>query len=128
MHHDHANIRFQAVVVCSRAAEQIQLMLIKLETYNKRKNSLISETLAEADENEKRELLRSAISMASVKTNPLFNDSFFPEKLFESIENLLKDTNDKVKLAASIAIFSIMRKFIRPYTQKYQLSKDKVCF
>jgi len=126
MRHDHANIRFQAVVVCARAAEQIQLMLLKLETYNKRKNSLINETLADADENEKRELLRSAISMASSKTNPLFNESFFPEKLFETIENLLKDTNDKVKLAAAIAIFSIMRKFIRPYTLKYQTSKDKV--
>ena len=126
MNHDHANIRFQAVVVCSRAAEQIQLMLAKLETYNKRKDTLIHENLAEADENEKRELVKSAISMAASKSNPLFNDSFFPEKLFETIENLLRDTNDKVKLAAAIAMFSIMRKFIRPLTQKHQLSKDKV--
>ena len=123
MNNSNANIRFQAVVVCSRAAEQIQMMLTKLETYN-RKNSFKDNRIE--DENEKRELMRSAISMASSKFNPLFNDSFFPEKLFDTIESLLEDTNDKVKLAAAIAMFSILRKFIRPLTQKYQESKDKV--
>lgn len=52
------------------------------------------------------------------------NDLIFSEKLFEKIESLLNDTNFKVKLAAAICIFVLLRKFSRPYSQKYQLCKD----
>lgn len=53
------------------------------------------------------------------------NDIIFSEKLFETIEKLLNDTNSKVKLAAAIGIFVILKKFSRPFTQKYQQCKNK---
>jgi hypothetical protein len=167
MKSEEANIRFQAVVVCSRAAEQIQLMIDKIEKFEKRstpKSSIIiNDNNNNEDENakqdelyfEKKNLLResnikskyklsiktssskkSSISSASStnskenfqqqkETYMHFYDLFFPDRLFQSIESLLQDANSKVKLGAAISIFTILRKFQRPYLQKFQLVKDK---
>ena len=56
---------------------------------------------------------------------PSFNETFFPDNLYDKIESLLTDSNNKVKLAAAIAIFTILRKFIRPLTHRFQSSKNK---
>jgi len=48
----------------------------------------------------------------------------YSASLFETIESLLNDMNQKVKLAAAIAIFIIVRNFKRPMLEKIQISKD----
>lgn len=48
----------------------------------------------------------------------------YSTNLFETIESLLNDINQKVKLAAAIAIFIIVRNFKRPMLEKIQISKD----
>lgn len=62
-------------------------------------------------------------SLTKIQKNYL-NDLIFSEKLFETIESLLNDSNFKVKLAAAICTFVILKKFARPFSQKYQLCKD----
>lgn len=60
-------------------------------------------------------------------TEPIYvNDIIFQEQLFDTIETLLYDSNSKVRLAAAIAIFTILKKFSRPLIEKYQLTKNKV--
>jgi hypothetical protein len=125
MNHERANVRFLAVVVCSRAAEQFQLMIDKTAKF--KKASLKSSTkLNELDEDDHgiREFLRSANKISSTD-NIYFYDFFFPEHLFSTITTLLDDINSKVKLAAAIAIFTILKKFIRPLMKNYQEGKDK---
>lgn len=48
----------------------------------------------------------------------------FSASLFEAIQSLLTDPNQKVKLAAAIAIFIILRQFKRPMNEKIQLTKN----
>ena len=52
-------------------------------------------------------------------------DLFFSEKLMASVDALLDDANEKVRLAAAIAVFTILRKFSRPYVERYQRAKDR---
>lgn len=57
-----------------------------------------------------------------------YNDTetlIYSANLFETIESLLEDTNDKVKLASAIAIFIILRHFKRPINERIQESKSK---
>ncbi|CAF0808152.1 unnamed protein product [Brachionus calyciflorus] len=66
------------------------------------------------------------IKSASIQRPKKFlNDIMFSEKLFETVETLLYDANSKVKLAAATSIFIILKKFSRPYIEKYQMTKNK---
>lgn len=52
----------------------------------------------------------------------------FNESLFNTIELLLGDMNLKVKLAAAIAIFNMLKNFHKPLNCKYQQVIDRVNF
>lgn len=50
----------------------------------------------------------------------------FSEKLFKSIESLLNDSNDKVRLSAAIALLTILKKFNKPFKEQYENAFDCV--
>ena len=56
----------------------------------------------------------------------VLNNLVFNTKLFETIESLLYDANNKIRLSAAITIFIILRHFERPLSQILQITKDNV--
>ncbi|RNA40141.1 HEAT repeat-containing 4 isoform X1 [Brachionus plicatilis] len=127
MKNDEANVRFQAVVI-SNGSYYFSYLIRSSNFSQKHPKKYKSEELGEEFKDlykQRSELTFGKASSLNQKQQMYLNDIIFSEKLFETIENLLNDSNFKVKLAAAIGIFVIMKKFARPYTQKYQLCKDK---
>jgi hypothetical protein len=115
MQDESPNIRFQAIVICTRAVEQIQTMVAKLRQYNQKYPEERTRSGA------------SGGSDYSDKHKVDYEDHetmIFSAKLFATITRLLSDTNQKVKLSAAIAVFIILRSFVRPLGQPMQTVKD----
>lgn len=120
MQNESANIRFQAIVICTRAVEQIQTMINKLRQYDRKypdERRHQSSSAAEGSIEEESSGHRSA-------DYEDHENKIFSAKLFETITRLLSDTNQKVKLSAAIAVFIILRSFARPLHQPMQTVKN----
>lgn len=122
MNDESPNIRFQAVVICTRAVERIQVMIDKLRAYDKKfpKRKGSAESGSTLVDDITGETLFKRIDYDDTE------NLIFSAKLFETIEKLLTDTNQKVKLSAAIAVFIILRSFQRPMLEKKQRTKDYV--
>ncbi len=120
MNDESPNIRFQGVVICTRAVESIQVMVDKLKQYDKKfpidKDSADFKQTFLDDVNE--------TDFKKTKKNNI-EELIFSAHLFSAIEKLLEDPNQKVKLCAGIAIFIILRSFQRPMKENTQNLKDR---
>ena len=123
MKNDNSSVRFQAVVVCSRAVEQIQKIVEKLAMMRIKKTE--SDIPEEFDFIDYKFYTKNLNESAPDNNLIYVNELLFSEKLLETIETLLQDTNNKVRLAAAITIFTIFRKFLKPLVENYQLLKNK---
>ena len=119
------HIRFQAIVVCSRAVEQMQTMIAKLRQYEQKFG---------AEEKQRKGSSYSSETLVDDETGePLFKkidfedheSLIFSAQLFEMIGKLLGDPNQKVKLSAAIAVFIILRSFVRPLKRPMQTVKNQ---
>lgn len=124
MKNENAGVRFQAVVVCSRAVERIQALIDKLAQW--RKKTTKKEIPDEFGLVEYQYFTRRLEETAPNNNLLYINELLFSDKLLECIEVLLHDHNAKVKLASAITIFTIFKKFIKPLIERYQVLKDKV--
>lgn len=123
MQNESPSIRFQAIVICTRAVEQIQTMINKLRQYDqkypeerRRKiDSLESVEPGEGSEHGK---------PVDYEDHEDHENMVFSAKLFETITRLLSDANQKVKLSAAIAVFIILRSFARPLNRAMQTVKN----
>lgn len=120
MQNESPNIRFQAIVICTRAVEQIQTMINKLRQYDQKYPEERRRQIKSLEGIEPEEGSEHGKSVDYED----HENMIFSTKLFETITRLLSDANQKVKLSAAIAIFILLRSFARPLSRAMQTVKN----